>query len=222
MSLLRQDQIVWPANNTMWASKIKTYPRKEKKWQLASVWCGSCQYNHLIHMLMKAWNADWSFELVSLLEKSSTLPSNKSIYCHIHHNSILNNGAEKKLSPWLIFLWTFLSKRLLHPVLYSLLQHIWLTGAPSVKRWVISFQQRGPNWEQWRKRYSIFYLWWHQGFESLLDGELSRRCSVSTDSALAQRCQCPFKALITPFPRDLISVNNLCFHYLLNWLARWI
>ena len=79
----------------------------------------------------------------------------------------------KKLSPWLIFLRTFLSKRLLHPTRCSLLKHIWLTGAPSVTCWVISFQQRGANGEEWRIRYSIFYLWWHQGSESLLEMESS-------------------------------------------------
>lgn len=37
--------------------------------------------------------------------------------------------------------------------------------------------------------------------ELVRDGEFEQHCSVSTDSNPACRCQCPFKALITPFPR---------------------
>lgn len=52
-----------------------------------------------------------------------------------------------KLGPRWIFLSAFLSKRLLHAPLCSLLKHIWLTGARSVIRWLISFRQRGANGE---------------------------------------------------------------------------
>lgn len=148
--------------------------------------------------IVRAWVEPWIGAFTVILH----------LCCEINQSfphksySILKNGVEKKLSPWLIFLWTFLSKRLLHPTLCSLLKHIWLTGAPSAKRWVISFQQRGANGEEWRIKVLYLLSVMTSGlWELVRDGELERRCSVSTDSNPAHRCQCPFKALITPFPR---------------------
>lgn len=76
----------------------------------------------------------------------------------------------------------------------SLLKHIWLTGAPSVTRWVISFPQRGAKRREEEGKVLYLLSVMTSGLAELVrDGELGRRCSVSTDSNPARRCQCPFR-----------------------------
>lgn len=100
-----------------------------------------------------------------------------------------------KLGPRWIFLSAFLSKRLLHAPLCSLLKHIWLTGARSVIRWLISFRQRGANGEGSPAERPL------SSTVICHDIRAGRARPTSLGFCRAERCQFTLKTLITPFPK---------------------